>query len=68
MIHTTPTDITETRAYPAKLTMRFPADPDTTRRLEAVRRFQLDPRAPVGWWRRALRLIPFLGNSVNLTK
>jgi hypothetical protein len=39
MIHTTPTDITETRAYPTKLTMRFPADPDTTRRLEAVRRW-----------------------------
>jgi hypothetical protein len=55
MIHTTPTDITETRAYPTKLTMRFPADPDTTRRLEAVRRFQLDPRAPVSWWRKVLR-------------
>lgn len=53
----TPTDITETRHNPTRLTMRFPADPDTTRRLNAVVKYQLDTNAPVGWWRRVLRWI-----------
>lgn len=51
----TPNDLITTRTNPHKLTMRFPADPDTTRRLDAVRRYQLDTSAPVSWWRRALR-------------
>lgn len=56
-IHLTPADLTATRVYRTKLTMRFPADPDTTRRLDAVRRYQLDADAPVSWWRRVLRRV-----------
>lgn len=35
-----------------RMRMRFPADPDTTRRLERLR---LDPESTVPWWRRLLR-------------
>lgn len=33
--------------------MRFSRDPDTTRRLEKLRR--LDPKSEIPWWRRLLR-------------
>ena len=37
------------------LRMRFPCDPDTTRRLERVRKLTLDTETPISWWRRVLR-------------
>lgn len=34
--------------------MRFPVDPDTTRRLQNLR---LDVDSPIPWWRRLLRWV-----------
>lgn len=36
------------------LRMRFPVDPDTTRRLE---RLQLDMGSAIPWWRKLLRWV-----------
>lgn len=42
----------ESREYGTR--MRFPADPDTTRRLQNLR---LDVDSPIPWWRRLLRWV-----------
>lgn len=56
MIRLTASDITQTRSgNPTRLTMRFPADPDTTRRLQAV--LQVDLAASVSRWRRVWRQV-----------
>ena len=46
-----------TRRNPAKLSMRWPVDEDTTRRLRRV--IRPDPASPVPWWRKLLRLVSF---------
>jgi hypothetical protein len=55
----TPNDLIETRAYQAKLTMRFPVDEETTAKLKRV--ITLDASAEIPWWRRLLRWLQRTG-------
>lgn len=58
----TPLDITETRRNPHKLSMRFPSDPETARRLDAVRKLQLvKTEGQLPPWRRVLRRVRGIG-------
>jgi len=56
---TTTDDITQTRRNPGKLSMRFPVDEETTRRLKRV--ISAEQR-PVRWWRRLLRRLRILSS------